>query len=123
MHLFKWEQAARAASLIAMLSVMAVASGCKTIETRVVYQDRLVYPDDDKLRNCDVEKPPAKEDYLRQEAELDKTMEKREGKLTTFAERQTNNLTNCNIRLANLRKEKAELKQKFEAKNRENAKE
>lgn len=100
---------------VLLVAALALAGCCTTPPVKVVYKDRLVYPSDEQLRDCDVEAPPAKADYLRKEADPIKTAEERERMLTNFGKNQTNNVVNCNVRWKNLRKEKADLQQKLEA--------
>ena len=113
MYKTKWERRQQLAIMMAMVSSMGALTACATVETKVVYQDRLAYPDDALLRDCDVTAPPAKADYLHQAADPVKTGEECDKKLTDYGNAQTNNLVNCNVRLKAMRKEKADLKAKL----------
>ncbi len=118
--------------------------GCATVETKVVYQDRLVFPDDSKIVDCDISAPPAKEVYLKDYTstvtvekpmvvdgvtippklvQVLKNYEVREGLVTKYAKVQTDHLVQCNVRMKNIREEKAALKLKLAPKDNSSAKE
>lgn len=120
MFKFKWERLCYVAAL-AIISFGLV--GCGTQEPMVIYKDRLIFPDDNLLVDCAIDAPPAKEDYLKKLETPLKTAERREELSTKYGKAQTDNLVQCNVRLKNIRQQKADLTIKLAPKPSPSAKE
>ena len=94
-------------AIAAQMALISLLSGCALSPEKPVapvYITKVIVPDDALLVDCEIEAPPAKEEYMKSD------MSDREGLLTKHASKQMKNLFTCNERIGQLRLWKKEVK-------------